>query len=241
MVPLEPAGRNSPLIRPWFGLSMGTDDRMRVTFVWEPSASVPGERARTAAARLELTVLGSGDTVVFKGPVLPASLGLASADEPSQAVFETPPGRLRLRMTIQDQDERAVDTDIRDLIVRDLRGKVAIGTPEVLRARNALEFRALETNPGAAPVSSRVFSRAERLLVRFPAYAPDGQQPVVTARLLNRMGQQMRTLDIRDGAGGERELDVLLSGLASGDYQFEIVATSGAARDTERIDFRVAN
>ena len=82
------------------------------------------------------------------------------------------------------------------MLVRDLRGKVAIGTPEVLRARNAREFRALDTDPDAVPVAARAFSRAERLLVRFPAYAPDGQHPVV-ARLLNRMGQPMRTLDLR--------------------------------------------
>ena len=32
----------------------------------------------------------------------------------------------------------------RDIAVRDLKGVVAIGTPEVLRARNEREFRALD-------------------------------------------------------------------------------------------------
>jgi VWFA-related protein len=241
VVPLEPPRRSSPLIRPWFGLSMGTEDRMRVTFVWEPSTAVPGERVRTQATRVELTVLGNGDTVLFQGPVLPAGLGVASAAEPSQAVFEAPPGRLRLRMTIHDQEERQVDTDVRDLVVRDLRGKVAIGSAEVMRARTAREFRALEANPDAAPVSSRVFSRTERLLIRFPTYSPDGQPLVVAARLLNHVGQPMRTLDLGDAVNGGHQLDVPLSGLPSSDYEVEITATGAAGRDTERIDFRVAN
>ena len=167
VVPLEPARRSSPLIRPWFGLSMGEDDRMKVTFVWEPAPAVPGSRSATMAARLDLTVLGDGDAVVFQGPVLPAGPE-ALSDGPSRAVFETAPGRLRLRMKIQDGDRRDVDTDVRDLIIRDLRGRVAIGTPEVMRARNAREFRALGADPDATPVSSRVFSRTERLLIRLP-------------------------------------------------------------------------
>jgi VWFA-related protein len=239
VVPLEPARRSSPLIRPWFGLAMGEDDRMKVTFVWEPT-SVPGSRAATTAARLDLTVLGDGDAVVFQGPVLPAGPDAALSDGPSRAVFETAPGRLRLRMNIQDGDRRDVDTDVRDLIVRDLRGKVAIGTPEVMRARNAREFRILGANPDATPVSSRVFSRTERLLVRFPAYAPDGE-PTVSARLLNRMGQTMRTLDVNAGSGGDHEVDLMLSSLASGEYQLQLDAKSPAGTDTERIDFRVTS
>jgi hypothetical protein len=176
---------------------------------------------------------------VFNGPVLPAGPG-ALTDGPSRAVFETVPGRLRLRMNIQDGERRDVDTDVRDLIVRDLRGKVAIGTPEVMRARNAREFRILGANPDATPVSSRVFSRTERLLIRFPAYAPDGE-PTVSARLLNRMGQTMRTLDVNAGSGGDHEVDLMLSGLASGEYQLQLDAKSPAGTDTERIDFRVTS
>ena len=56
---------------------------------------------------------------------------------------------------------------------------VALGTPEVFRARNAREFRALEAQ-AAVPVASREFSRTERLLIRFPAYGPAGTPPLVT-------------------------------------------------------------
>jgi VWFA-related protein len=242
VAPLEPARRSSPLIRPWFGLSIGDDDRMRVTFSWEPASNVPGDAVRTAAAKVELTVLGEADAVVFEGPVLPAGPAVAARDDgTARAVFEARPGRLKLRMKILDEEERPVDSDVRDLIIRNLRGKVAIGTPEVLRARNAREFRALGADPEAAPVSSRGFSRTERLLIRFPAYAPGGQQPAVSARLLNRLGQAMRPLEVRARAAGEYELDLLLSGLASGDYHIELEATSAAGRAAERLDFSVTH
>jgi Ca-activated chloride channel family protein len=244
VIPLAPARRISPLIQPWFGLSRGSDGKTRVTFVWEPSIAVPGDRARRAtAARLELTALGAGDAVVFQGPVLPTGPGMieAAGREPLRAVFEVLPGPLRLRMKIQDASRQEVDSDVRDISVRDLRGAVAIGTPEFLRARNAREFRALDSAPGAVPVSSRQFSRTERLLVRFPAYAPDGQQLSVSARLLNRMGQPMRTLEVRAAADGEHEIDILLAGLATGDYQLELAATGAAGKTTEVLGFRVTS
>jgi VWFA-related protein len=239
--PLAPASRSSPLIRPWFGLSLGRDDRMRVTFVWEPSPGVPGDRLLATASRVELTVLGEGDDVLFQGPVLPTGPGRLEApgDEPARAIFHTEPGRLRLRMTIEDADRRPVDSDVRDIIVRDLRGRVAIGTPQFLRARNFREFRTLGGGR-AVPVASREFRRTERLLIRFPAYAPDGQQPSVSARLLNRLGQPMRTLDVQS-ADGEHEIDLMLASLANGEYQVELAAISQAGKTTEVLAFRVTS
>ena len=86
------------------------------------------------------------------------------------------PGRLRLRMTIQDVAAQEIDRDVRELSIRDLRGGVAIGTPEVLRSRNAREFRSLDV-AAAVPVVAREFSRTERLLIRFPAYGPSDAAP----------------------------------------------------------------
>ena len=41
---LEPARHISPLIQPWFGVSRGSNGKTRVTFVWEPTLRVPGDR-----------------------------------------------------------------------------------------------------------------------------------------------------------------------------------------------------
>ena len=117
-------------------MSRGDDGKTRVTFVWEPAARVPGERVRHSARRLVLTALAADGSVLFEGAVAPT--GPAALDEPGttpvRAVFDVAPGRLRLRMTIQDVAAQEIDRDVRELSIRDLRGGVAIGTPEVLRA-----------------------------------------------------------------------------------------------------------
>jgi hypothetical protein len=209
-------------------------------FVWEPATRVPGDRVRHTVARLVLTARSSDGAVLFEGPVAPT--GPAAIDDPaaipSRAVFDLPPGRLRLRMSIQDAASTVLDQDVRDLSVRDLKGDVAVGSLEVLRARNAREFRTLDAD-GAVPVASRVFSRSERLLIRFQAYGPAGALPAVSAKLLDRMGHAMRALDVAYAPSGDYTIDLPLSGLAPGEYGIEVSAATGAHDATDRIAFRV--
>jgi hypothetical protein len=131
---------------------------------------------------------------------------------------------------------------VRDLAIRDLRGEVAIGTPEVMRARNAREFRTLEAE-AAVPVASREFSRTERLLIRFQAYGPAGARPSLSARLLSRTGQAMRELTVEPAStpDGENAIDLPLAGLAAGEYAIEVKAKSAAGDATDRIGFRVTS
>lgn len=240
--PVEPALHVSPLIRPWFGMSRGDGGKTRVTFVWEPATHVPGERVRHTARRLVLTALAADGSVVFEGSVAPT--GPAAFDEPgttpARAVFDVPPGRLRLRMTIQDVAAQEIDRDVRELSIRDLRGPVMLGTPEVLRARTAREFRTLDV-AAAVPVVAREFSRTERLLIRFPAYGPSGAVPVVSAKLLGRMGHALRDLPVARAStpGGENAIDLPLAGFAAGDYTIEVTAASGSADAKDRLGFRV--
>jgi hypothetical protein len=243
VVPPEPAPHVSTLIRPWFGISRGPAGTSRVTFVWEPAARVPGERVRRQVARLILTARSSDGTVLFEGPVAPT--GPAAIDDPgatpSRVVLDMPPGRLRLRMSIQDAASQVLDQDVRDVSVRDLRGDVAVGTPQVLRARNAREFRTLDAL-AAVPVASREFSRTERLLIRFQAYGPAGATPVVSAKLLGRAGNAMRELTVAPAATpGDNAIDLPLAGLAAGDYMVEVSATSGGGGATDRVGFRVTS
>jgi VWFA-related protein len=240
--PLEPAPHASPLIRPWFGTSRGTDGKTRVTFVWEPNARSTGERMRRVPTRVKVTALAPDGAILFEGTVLPTGPGTtddSGAGAASRAVFEMPPGRLRTRMAILDAAETVIDTDVRSLSIRDMQRGVAIATPEVLRARNAREFRALDSVQ-AVPVSSREFSRTERLLIRFSAFGPDGSPVAVSARLLSRMGP-MRPLTVADDPviAGTREIDVSLAGLAAGDYLIEVHATGPAGDAKDVIDFRV--
>ena len=245
VVPLEPARRTSPLVRPWFGLARGEAGRTRVTFVWEPAARVPGDRTAHVPARVVLTALGGDNRAVFEGPVLPAGpVAVDSREEASaRAVFEVAPGRLRLRMSIEDGASNVIDSDIREITVRDLRAPVGVGTPEVLRARTARDVRAIAADPDAVPVASREFSRAEHLIVRFPAYAPGVERPRVSAKLLSRAGKAMRDLPVQPEAApdGRNQIDLPLAGLAAGEYQLEITVTSPAGEARDLVGFRVTS
>ena len=241
LVPPEPAPHASTLIRPWFGVARGDNGKTRVTFVWEPATLVPGDRVRRTVSKLEFQARSADGTVVFEGPVAPT--GPAAVDEPAatpaRVVFDVPPGRLRLRMSIQDSASTVLDQDVREMSIRDLKGDVAFGTPEIMRARTAREFRALD-GEAAVPVASREFSRTERLLIRFRAYGPSGEAPAVSAMLLDRMGHAMRPLVVtRAPAAGENTIDLPLAGFAPGDYAIEVKAASGAREATDRTAFRV--
>ena len=140
VVPPEPAPHVSTLIRPWFGVSRGPAGTSRVTFVWEPAAHVPGDRVRRQVSRLILTARSADGTVLFEGPVAPT--GPAAIDgpgaTPSRVVLDMAAGRLRLRMSIQDAASQILDQDVREVSVRDLKGDVAVGTPQsAARAKRA--------------------------------------------------------------------------------------------------------
>jgi hypothetical protein len=191
-----------------------------------------------------LSALAQDGTVLFEGPVSPT--GPAAVDEPdatpARAVIASPPGKLRLRMSIQDAASQVLDQEVRDLAVRDLQSGVVIGTPEVLRARNAREFRTISL-ASAVPVASREFSRAERLLIRFPAAGRDGERVAVSATLLGPSGQPIRGLPLATvvppHAGYAIELP--LAGFAPGAYTIELAAASAAGHAKEQLAFRVAN
>jgi len=239
-VRVEPPRRISPLIRPWFGAARGENGQTRVTFVWEPAVHIPGTK-QPLAAHVLLKVLASDDRVLFEGAVQPTGpLGGEADVSHARAEFDAAPGNLRVRMSIQDQTSQAIDSDSRDVNIRDLREPVAVGTPLVYRGRNARDFRALDTEE-AAPVSSREFSRTERVVIRFPVYAPDSAQ--VTATLQNRKGQVMRDLAPQPVRAGSpyRGVDLSLAGFAAGDYRVAVVAKTPAATASEFVEFRITN
>ena len=245
-IAVGPPRRISPLIQPWFGASRGVDGKTRVTFVWEAATRVPGDRTRQSpAARVVIKALDARGGTLFEAPVRPTGALRTdrAGEEEARAVFEVPPGSLRLQMSIEDASAQAIDSDVRDITVRDLTARVALGTPEVLRARTARDFRSIESDPAAVPVVAREFSRTERLIIRVPAYGPPGVPVAVTSKLLSRSGQVMRGLDVR-AATSERsssQIDVPLAGLAAGEYLLEVTATCSAGGATERMSFRVTN
>jgi hypothetical protein len=175
-------------------------------------------------------------TAVFDGMVAPVLPG-SGAD--SHAVFQAPPGRLHVEMTIEDEVARHLDTDVREVSASPLAGPIALGTAQVYRARNAREFRALEDDPGAVPVASREFSRAEQLLVRVPVYAA-GRAPAMSVTLSSSLGGVMRPVPVASGPGADLQQIVLpLAGLVAGEYRLHLRVEDAGVSVSDTVVFRV--
>ncbi len=226
-------------IRSWIGTARGEDGKTRITYVWEPMPAVPGV-AREVPARVSLTA-SAEDHPVFRGAVPDVRLadaagaahavgsngGTAAAVEgPSQVTFEAPPGKLEMRIAVENR-RGVLDTELRDIVVPDLTApQVAMSTPRVLRARSAREFQQISRDPDTVPAASREFSRTDRLLIRFDAYGPGSSVPVATAKLLNRAGQRMADIPVTAApqSGQPSQIDLPLASLAPGEYLIEITA-----------------
>jgi hypothetical protein len=81
------------------------------------------------------------------------------------------------------------------------------------------------------------------LIVRVPVYGSPTGSPVVSARLLSRLGQAMRTLRVSTAESPD-DVDTIavpLAGLANGDYMIEVTATTAAGEAKDRITFRVSS
>src|ERR1043166_3083719 len=230
-IKLEPPRHPSTLIRPWFGIARGDNGKIRMTFVWEPSAAVPGDRRVKVPARLDVKAVGSDGTTAFQG----------SVSERAAATFDVPPGRVTVTSAVQDSASQTIDSDFRDVLVRDLRGAIVLGTPEVFRARTARDVREINEEKTAVPVASREFSRAEVLLIRVPAYS--AAQPEVSAALMSPAGQQMRQLSVSQPtpASSMAQISLPLAGLPPGQYAVDISAKAPAGSAKDRLAFRISD
>jgi hypothetical protein len=155
-----------------------------------------------------------------------------------------PAGRVELDLTILDIQGTVLDTDARDFDVPDLRsqkrGPVLLA-PEVVRARTLRDFNTASADPDAAPSSVRTFARGDRLLIRVPAFDASGASVQVTAKVLNELGQPMRTIDATVGTlrDGMTQFALPLAWLVPGAYQIELLGSNANGAVRERLAFRV--
>lgn len=241
------------VVRTWAGTAIGPGGQPQVTFVWEPVPPPPGTRERPVAARVTLVATAADGEVLYRGPVPAEAAPDAAGGQPAASVgwrsagmvaFPARPGRLTLRLTVEDA-AGVLDREDRDLLVPDLTApEVRLGTPRLHVARTVPEFRALVADLGAPPTASREFRRTDRVLVRVDAFAPAGLAPEVTARLLNRSGQAMSDLAVapppRPGAPFTAEL--ALAAVPPGEYLLELAAGAGGHEPVrEVVAFRVGS
>jgi len=238
------------LIRTWIGTERGENGRTKVTLVWEPTPPVAGEVARESdrPARVAVTATGSDFAPYFRGrvpsaatPPGPGSSSTAASAVPRVITFEVPPGAMQLRLAVESSSAEVLDSETREITVPDMTSPdVALGTPEIFRARTARELQQLKTDPRPVPTAVREFSRTDRLLVRVRAYGPAAAAPTLTARLLNRTGAPMSTLEFASPAAGiDPTIEVPLAGLAPGEYLIEVTAGEPGAGVQELVGFRV--
>jgi VWFA-related protein len=242
-------------VRSWLGTTRGEGGTTRVTFVWEPLPPVPGVHQGEATS-VSLLAAGAGGRTYYQGRVGADTPGVAAqpgAAEPAASSppgvrgpasvsFDAPPGPIELRIMVQDDRGETLDTDVRDVTVPELSGPhVALSTPAVFRTANAREYRAIAAAPDPVPTPSREFSRTERLLIRFETFAPAGETPVVTARVLNRVGNGMVDVPVRPpvGPAAYYQVDLPLAGFAAGEYLLEIKAKGAQGEATELVPMKV--
>jgi len=174
--------------------------------------------------------------LVFRGRVpdagvasaVPTSGGGGTSTGPQRVVFDAPPGRMELRIAVEDASGGGtLDTEIRDVSVPDLTGPdPALSTPRVFRARTNRDFQMAARDGDAVPAAGRVFLRTDRLLIRFDVYGAE----TPTAALLNRNGQKMSDIPITPTTiGGTHQIDLGLASVPPGEYLVEIRA--GTAKE----------
>ncbi len=245
------------VVRTWLGTSRGDNGKTRVTFVWEPAAKTPGDTAASRggdASRVSLMAVGPDGSPYFRGRVPDLAVAAASSTAaaagtagspaprgPSRVVFEVPPGRMQLRVSVEGSSSQVLDSEVREITVPDLTSvQTVLGTPQVFRARTAREYQQVKADPDAVPIASREFSRMDRLLIRVPAYGPGGSAPALRVHLLNRAGQPMNELAVSPAvAPATQQIELPIAGLAPGEYVVEIAASGEGGEAKELLGFRV--
>ena len=223
----------------WVGTTLGQNGNTRVTFAWEPGL-VEGIRNKDVpeASTVMLTAVAPDGRPVFRGRV--PETGTSTAGGGGSVSFEAPPGQLQLRMTVEADGGRVLDSSTRELTLPDYTQiQVSLGTPRLYRARTARDVQTIRASPAAAPTVEREFSRTERLLIQIDAYAPGSVVPAVTAKLLNRAGAKMSDFTIQRAGNGSFETELPLSALAAGEYLIEFTAKTESGTAQETIAFRV--
>ena len=220
------------LVRTWVGASRGDNGKTQLTFVWEPVGNAQSRRGETAS---QVTLMAmSDDAAYFRGDV-PGR----SATSVPRARFEADPGEVELNVAIADEYGDVLDRAVEELDVPDFTGpEVALSTPALFRAQNALQMKRLVADPDALPTAGRYFLSDDQLLVRVEAYAP-GDAAVVTARLLSREGTRISDLPVEGAAGDVAEFSVALSPFPRGDYLIEITAAADEEQATALVAFRI--
>ena len=223
---------NTRAVAVWTGFGRGEDDRTRITFTWEPN---PGPEK---PARLEIQPVDEAGKETMPAQVI----GGVPGELPLAAHFQMAPGRHRIRFTSLSAAGEVIDRWVQAQPVPDLtKQTLVLSTPRFLRARNMIEFRAIESNPNASPVASTRFGPTDRVLVELETDAGGGGgDPQIKVELLNAKGEVLRGLDVPPLTGGRLRMPLPVASLANSTYVLKVEATLGEQSAEQWVAFRVA-
>ena len=149
-----------------------------------------------------------------------------------------------MRITVEGASGGTLDSEIRDIEVPDFTTpQVTLSTPRLYRARTLPELRSITADANAVPAAGREFSRTERVLIRFSAYAPGTERAEATAVLLNRGGTKITDVPVTVSAiaGTTHEITLSLATVPAGEYLVEVTAKSATGEAKTLIPFRVTS
>ena len=217
----------------WTGLAPGDVNHTGVAFTWEQN---PGT-ARDKPARLEIQPVDDAGAEVMPAQVIGGTPG----ELPLVATFQLAPGRQRLRFTALTSTGDIIDRWVQVQPVPDFSDSpIVLSTPRFLRARTIAEFRAMETNPDAAPTAATRFAATDRVLVELRLQARDGSTPRLEVELLNAKGDLLRSLETPPVVDGKVRVPLPVSSLANSTYVLRIEAVAGEHATERWVAFQVA-
>jgi VWFA-related protein len=195
----------------WIGMAPVAEDLVDVRVAWSPRPSLEGQ----APAGAVTIAAVHGEEKIFEG---------SSKDVPIR--FKAPSGNIQLDLTIHDTRGEVIDREQRTVTIPNpAEATLALATPVLSRARNAVEVRAILDDPTPTPFAGREFSRVERVLLRVTPYGSAAAGAAVTAQLLGRRGNTLTELPVKPApAGAGYQIDLPLTSLASGDFLIAVAA-----------------
>ncbi len=221
----------------WLGAERGPAEKANVTLVWETPSSAPTDPIDAVDHVTAVADAVTGEEI-FNGPVAGT---VQSGRIGGMVTFAAPPGSVRVRVTAQNARGNRLDSFDASLDVPDFTAAgPVLTTPFLYRGRTARDLQQVRASTSPVPAVTPVFSRTERLLIRFGAYGPAGNTPTVTMRLLNQSGKLIAALPApTKTADNELESELGLGSFPPGDYIVEIAAEIGGETAKRLLAIRV--
>jgi VWFA-related protein len=224
---------NTRAVSIWTGFAKADAERTRLMFTWEPNPTASADKP----ARLEIQPVDEAGKETMPAQVI----GGAPGELPLMARFDLAGGRHRLRFTALTANGELIDRWVTSQVVPDFTEQsLVLATPKLLRARNMVEFRAIESNPAASPTASTRLAATDRVLLEIDYQTSGGQTPQITVDLLNAKGDLLQTLGTPAPADGRVRMVLPVGSLANSTYVLRVEATAGEQSAQQWVAFRVA-